>query len=67
MSEKSLFCLGWHFKNLYEQGINNKPFDFATPCETCERFSECGGEWLDMVKELKSYTGIEINTMIQSP
>lgn len=59
--QKELYCLGIHFKVLYEQGIKNKPFDFGQPCTLCKYSKDCDFDWLAMREFLQRETGISVN------
>ena len=60
MREKDLYCLGLHFKHLYEQRIYKMPFDFAEPCENCKYIQSCKCDWGKMRDALKQATGIDV-------
>jgi hypothetical protein len=64
MDEKSLFCLGWHFNEMYEQAKYEEMADFGAPCETCKYISECGAHWDEMRVQLAAATGIKVSTLI---
>lgn len=38
VDEKTLYCLGMHFKCLYEDAINERAADLAHPCLICRYF-----------------------------
>lgn len=65
MNPMELYCLGLHFKCLYEQGINERPFDPAEPCHICKYNKTCRMEtWNTMPVSLEEETGIVVNFIV---
>lgn len=65
MTKQELYCLGIHFKCLYEQRINKRPFDIAEPCHICKYNKVCQCKcWAKMQDTLSRETGIKINHFV---
>mgnify|MGYP001327157411 CR=1 FL=1 len=60
MGEKELYCLGWHFKNFFDQAADGKSADFGAPCATCKYAALCKFDWREMREQLEAATGISV-------
>lgn len=66
MTEKELFCLGWHFVSFYAYSVEEKVPNFGMPCSNCKFYTECWANWDDTRESLKRETGITVPIMNNS-